>query len=262
MRTIHMPGSRKCSGRIVCPVRFLYGFLLLSLVTIISCGVQSGDGNSSPIKGTATQAENSESVVESSTKTGNGETDQNVERGTSDRIGPDVATSGPTVSPEQGKSDPAETPPEQLQGLPDLSLLQDPEFQRRAKLGHLVAKRRCILCHKIDGRGAVLQPPMIEVSVRRLERMKQFSDHLEKMQQEDPNRYEARKDLFLAIEKEPDLLRKMSQWLHGYLKQPTFDNAQAKMPLQVLKPEEIDQLASYVIQLAIEGVRTGVKPPE
>ena len=98
--------------------------------------------------------------------------------------------------------------------------------------------------------------------MRRLERMKQFSDHLEKMQQEDPNRYEARKDLILAIEKEPNLLRKMSQWLHGYLKQPTFDNAQAKMPLQVLKPEEIDQLASYVIQLAIEGVRTGVKPPE
>ena len=54
----------------------------------------------------------------------------------------------------------------------------------------------------------------------------------------------------------------MSQWLHGYLKQPTFDNAQAKMPLQVLKPEEIDQLASYVIQLAVDGIQEGVKPPE
>ena len=92
--------------------------------------------------------------------------------------------------------------------------------------------------------------------------MQSFSDHLETMRQDDPNRYEAKKELFLAIEDEANQLRKMSLWLHGYLKQPTFDNALAKMPLQVLKPEEIDQLVSYVIQLSIDGVRKGVKPPE
>ena len=98
--------------------------------------------------------------------------------------------------------------------------------------------------------------------MRRLERMNTFSDHVNTMRQEDPNRYEAREKLFLAIEEEADLLHKMSLWLHGYLKQPTFDNAQAKMPLQVLKPEEIDQLVSYVIQLSIDGIREGVKPLE
>ena len=89
-----------------------------------------------------TQTEDPESVVGASAKTGAGESDQNVEPETSDRIGPDLATTGSIVSPEQGKTNPTETPPEQPQGLPDLSLLQDPEFQRRAKLGHLVAKRR------------------------------------------------------------------------------------------------------------------------
>ncbi|MGE4618637.1 MAG: c-type cytochrome [Planctomycetota bacterium] len=140
--------------------------------------------------------------------------------------------------------------------------MNDPAFQRRATLGHLVAKRRCILCHKVDGRGAILQPPLVQVAVRRLGRMEIFPAHLETLRQEDPHRYEAKKDLFDVIEEESDLLRKMSLWLHGYLKQPTFDNAQAKMPLQVLKPEEIDQLVSYVIQLAIDGVKEGVKPPE
>jgi len=43
--------------------------------------------------------------------------------------------------------------------MPDLTLLSDAAFQRNAKMGRLVAKRRCILCHKIEGRGAILQPP-------------------------------------------------------------------------------------------------------
>jgi len=146
--------------------------------------------------------------------------------------------------------------------LPSLRLLEDPAFQMRAKLGHLVAKRRCILCHKVDGRGGILQPPLLQVSVRRLERMNTISEHLARLQADDPDRYQTRVDLFNSIEAEPDQLRKMSIWLHGYLSYPTFDNAEAKMPLQVLKPEEIDQLASYVIQLAIEGVKSGVSGPE
>jgi len=146
--------------------------------------------------------------------------------------------------------------------LPSLRLLEDPAFQMRAKLGHLVAKRRCILCHKVDGRGGILQPPLLQVSVRRLERMNTISEHLARLQADDPDRYQTRVDLFNSIEAEPDQLRKMSIWLHGYLSYPTFDNADAKMPLQVLKPEEIDQLASYVIQLAIEGVKSGVSGPE
>ncbi|MDE0961405.1 MAG: hypothetical protein OSB09_11570 [Planctomycetota bacterium] len=177
-------------------------------------------------------------------------------------VGTDRSTSDPARNKEPASSDAVEPGSADSDRIPESSLLSDADFQRRAKLGHLVAKRRCVLCHKVDGRGGILQPPLIQVSVRRLERMKTISEHLAQLQTDDPDRYQARADLFNSIEAEPDELRKMSIWLHGYLEQPTFDNAQAKMPLPVLKPEEIDQLASYVIQLAVDGVKQGVSTPE
>ncbi len=225
--------------------------ITVSLISIVSCGDgaknpdQEASANGTPVE------QHSGPIVETK-----------VDQGTSGRIDPEVSTKTPNSTQSDQDDTASQDPSAQPQGLPDLSLIEDPAFQRRAKLGHLVAKKRCILCHKIDGRGAILQPPLIQVSVRRLERMQSFSDHLETMRQDDPNRYEAKEELFLAIEDEADQLRKMSLWLHGYLKQPTFDNGQAKMPLQVLKPEEIDQLVSYVIQLSIDGIREGVKALE
>ena len=187
---------------------------------------------------------------------------QEMERPSPGDAGADLSSSNPTPSKEPDPAEVVEPGSSATEEALVSLLLAEPEFERRAKLGHLVAKRRCILCHKVDGRGGILQPPLIQVSVRRLERMKIISEHLDQLQADDPDRYQARVDLFNSIEAEPDLLRKMSIWLHGYLKQPTFDNALAKMPLQVLKPEEIDQLASYVIQLAVEGVKQGVPAPE
>ena len=202
MRTFHLSGTRKCSSRDVFNGRILPGFLLVSLLAILSCGMENDGANSTQTKKrSTTHVENSESVVESSVKTGEKKADRIVERGISDRKGTTVAVEDGSVMPEDVKSNSPEAVSQQLQGLPDLSLLQEPDFQRRAKLGHLVAKRRCILCHKVDGRGAVLQPPLVQVSVRRLERMKEFSDHLELRRQEDPHRYEAREEQFLAIDK-------------------------------------------------------------
>jgi hypothetical protein len=234
----------------------------LLLVSVISC---SADSNNSGQNSTTT-AETSAGNPELTTV----EVPVGTPAPTIEPVGKQeisVTNEPSSDNPEAEKNpEPAPTSSAAASGLPqslsDLSLLEDPAFQRRAKLGHLVAKRRCILCHKVDGRGGILQPPLVQVAVRRLGRMELFPAHLETLRQEDPHRYESKKDLFDAIEDESDLLRKMSRWLHGYLKQPTFDNAQAKMPLQVLKPEEIDQLVSYVIQLAIDGVKEGVKPPE
>ena len=225
--------------------------LAVILISLVSCGDGvEGVEQKTPVK------------INSVQKHPGVDGEPTVGQGNSDSLDPVVGTKAPDPAPSEPHPPASQESTIEAQGLPDLSLTEDPAFQRRAKLGHLVAKKRCILCHKVDGRGAVLQPPLIQVSVRRLERMQSFSDHLETMRQDDPNRYEAKKELFLAIEDEANQLRKMSLWLHGYLKQPTFDNALAKMPLQVLKPEEIDQLVSYVIQLSIDGVRKGVKPPE
>ena len=146
--------------------------------------------------------------------------------------------------------------------MPDLTLLSDAAFQRNAKMGRLVAKRRCILCHKIEGRGAILQPPLVQVSMRRLKRMFDYDEYLEELQGSDPDRFTAGQKTFDAIVAEQDVLKSMRLWLKGYLKQPTFDNSQAKMPLQVLIPAEIEQLACYVIQLAVEGYQKGETPLE
>ena len=181
---------------------------------------------------------------------------------------------GGSVKPEEVGAHSQGMTPEQIEGLsgapeeassyplPDLSLMSEASFQRNAKMGRLVARQRCILCHKIEGRGAILQPPLIQVSMRRLDRMKTYDSHLDQLRTSDPDRYSSKKDLFEKITAEADVLRKMQLWLGGYLRRPTFDNSQAKMPLQVLKPVEVDQLACYVIQLAIEGYQQGEAPLE
>jgi mono/diheme cytochrome c family protein len=225
--------------RVNCRVRIIP---MLLLATVVSCGKEQ-----LPVSPTGSTDPDVAPEVKSTVQDHNGVGSKDDLDATED-VGPTAADDS-TVAEVSGN-------------LPPLRLLEDPAFQMRAKLGHLVAKRRCILCHKVDGRGAILQPPLVQVSVRRLERMNTISEHLTRLQADDPDRYQARVDLFNSIEAEPDQLRKMSIWLHGYLSYPTFDNADAKMPLQVLKPEEIDQLASYVIQLAIEGVKSGVSGPE
>jgi uncharacterized short protein YbdD (DUF466 family) len=165
----------------------------------------------------------------------------------------------------QKQDSPAESdPPKAVTDfpMPDLTLLTDAAFQRNAKMGRLVAKRRCILCHKIEGRGAVLQPPLVQVSMRRLKRMLDYDGYLDQLQDTDPDRFSAGQKTFDAIRQEENVLKSMRLWLKGYLKQPTFDNSQAKMPLQVLIPAEIEQLACYVIQLAVEGYQKGETPLE
>ena len=215
---------------------------MLLLATVVSCGKEQ-----LPVSPTGSTDPDVAAEVKTTVRVHNGVGSENDLDATED-VKP-TAADDPTVA-------------EVSANLPPLTLLEDPAFQMRAKLGHLVAKRRCILCHKVDGRGAILQPPLVQVSVRRLEKMNTISEYLARLQADDPDRYQAKVDLFNSIEAEPDQLRKMSIWLHGYLSYPTFDNAEAKMPLQVLKPEEIDQLASYVIQLAIDGVKSGVSVPE
>ena len=166
----------------------------------------------------------------------------------------------------QNKSSSNEQEPQQPNTIefpmPDLSYLSDEVFQRNAKMGRLVAKKRCILCHKIEGRGAILQPPLVQVSMRRLKRMLDYDQYLTQLETEDPDRFTAGKKTFEAIRDEADVLKSMRLWLKGYLRQPTFDNSQAKMPLQVLTPAEIEQLASYVIQLGVEGYQKGETPLE
>ncbi len=227
---------------------FLKIFLISALMGISACepstGKQSSHGGQIGGQGSDT-----------STGVGQGtEGDTGASEGSQSPQGPKVtATGNPAGSKE---------PIIPAIALPDLTLMSDEVFQRNAKMGRLVARQRCILCHKIEGRGAILQPPLVQVSMRRLKRMLTYDKFLEELKISDPDRFHANNDKFLAIKEEEDVLKSMKLWLRGYLKQPTFDNSQAKMPLQVLRPAEIEQLACYVIQLAVEGYQTGETPLE
>ena len=217
------------------PIHFMKTVLILSLLVIFGCD-SSGSQQASP---SGSPKETKESVPQKSA--------------------PEVTATAKETSDETSEEQKAvisDFP------MPDLTLLSDEVFQRNAKMGRLVAKRRCILCHKIEGRGAILQPPLVQVSMRRLQRMLNYDQYLKELSQKDPDRFSAGKKTFDAITEESDVLASMRLWLKGYLRQPTFDNSQAKMPLQVLVPAEIDQLASYVIQLAVEGYQKGETPLE
>ena len=127
--------------------------------------------------------------------------------------------------------------------------LDDPAWQLKAKLGKSIAKKRCVICHKIDGKGGVLSPPMEEVTPKRFDAMKNYAAHVKALKGQDPARYRASKDKIDAIVNEKDRYQQMILWLKAYLKKPTFDNGKAKMTPQSLKPAEFEQVIAYLLTL-------------
>lgn len=127
--------------------------------------------------------------------------------------------------------------------------LDDPKMQQSAKLGRLLAKKRCVICHKVEGKGGILSPPIEEVTALRFEKMREYSKFVAELKAKDPARYNAGKKTFEKIEAEENRYKKLMLWLEAYLKRPTFDNAQAKMTKQPLKDHEIDQLIAYLLTL-------------
>ena len=195
-------------------------------------------------------------------------------------------TSGPTTAPEKDsqkppaipemvaeaeKSTPAdlseETATDEVKGkdqgpVPEAGhpLLDDEKFKKEAILGRLLAKKRCIICHKVEGKGGILSPPMEEVSLGRLTKMKTYQDHVNTLKSDDPQRFESKKEVLEGILAEKDLYKQMRMWLTAYLRQPTFDNGMAKMQKQPLKNTEIRQLTAYVITVAKASSDKANKP--
>ncbi len=127
--------------------------------------------------------------------------------------------------------------------------LDDPKWQQNAKLGKLIAKKRCVICHKIDGKGGVLSPPMEEVTPKRFNAMEKYGDYVQTLKGQDPARYRASKEKIDSIVNENDRYQQLILWLQSYLKKPTFDNGKAKMTPQSLKPVEVEQIIAYLLTL-------------
>ena len=127
--------------------------------------------------------------------------------------------------------------------------LDDPAWQLKAKLGKSIAKKRCVICHKIDGKGGVLSPPMEEVTAKRFEDMLKYDAYVKNLKAKDPARYRVSKKKIDAIVAEGDRYQKLILWLKAYLKKPTFDNGKAKMTPQTLKKEELENVIAYLLTL-------------
>ena len=127
--------------------------------------------------------------------------------------------------------------------------LDDPQWKLKAKLGKSIAKKRCVICHKIDGKGGVLSPPMEEVTAKRFEDMLKYDAYVKNLKAKDPARYRVSKKKIDAIVAEGDRYQKLILWLKAYLKKPTFDNGKAKMTPQTLKKEELENVIAYLLTL-------------
>jgi len=209
-------------------------FSLGVMVSALGCGeagpshtpqVEKADPTNSPATGEKAPVVSTEETV-----------------GTEKSQGSEVSTEATTegVGAESVESVPAAHHP----------LLDDDQFKKQAILGRLLAKKRCIICHKVEGKGGILSPPMEEVSLARLVKMKTFEEHAENLETNDPQRYESKKEIFEGILAEEDEFKRMRLWLMAYLRQPTFDNPMAKMQKQPLKSTEITQLTAYVLTVA------------
>ena len=129
------------------------------------------------------------------------------------------------------------------------SPLEDPEWQKKAKLGKSLAKKRCVICHKIDGKGGMLSPPMEEVTAKRFVANDEYAKYVANLKRTDPARYRASKETIDKIAAEEDRYQRLVLWLEQYLVKPTFDNGKAKMTPQSLKKEELEQVIAFVLSL-------------
>ena len=127
--------------------------------------------------------------------------------------------------------------------------LDDPKMKQKAKLGKIFAKKRCVICHKIDGKGGVLSPPMEEVTAQRFKAMANYDKFVQRLKATDPARYNVSKKRIQAILDEENRYQKLMLWLKAYLDKPTFDNGQAKMVKQVMKPKEVENVIAWLLTL-------------
>jgi len=129
------------------------------------------------------------------------------------------------------------------------ALLADPELAQKAKLGRALAQTRCTMCHKVEGKGGVISPPLEQVTAERFAKMPGYGTYLGELKAKDPARYNASKQVFEAIAADTDPKRRTLRWLDAYLAKPTFDNAQAKMLKQVLTAEQTAHILAYLLTL-------------
>ena len=140
------------------------------------------------------------------------------------------------------------------------ALLADPNLAQKGKLGRSLAQTRCTMCHKVDGKGGVLSPPLEQVTAERFVKMTNYGTYLAELKAKDPARFNASRKIFDEIEADTNPQRRTLRWLDAYLAKPTFDNGQAKMLKQVLTAEQVEQMLAYLLTLEPKSAEPEKKP--
>lgn len=115
--------------------------------------------------------------------------------------------------------------------------------------GEKLAMQRCLMCHRIEGKGAALGPPMDEALGKVMAFIPTYGGRAAKLQTITPNVYEKNRAAIQSVERESDPVRRYERWLDAYLQNPQFDDPANKMvPTPLTDSERADVVAWLATQ--------------
>ncbi len=109
----------------------------------------------------------------------------------------------------------------------------------------------CTSCHSVNGRGGKRAPALTHVATKIQNRLnsKEYWDRLEKIKESNSRIYQRHKDTYARLGQEQGK-EKVRLWFLTYLKDPKFDNPEAKMPSYLTVPQErLNSTVDYLMSL-------------
>jgi len=120
-------------------------------------------------------------------------------------------------------------------------------------VGKLIAKSKCQVCHKIDGKSATGIGPEMNENYRDYVagKMVLYRDRIAGLKIQNREIYDANAtaiEAILALEGHPD--QQMAVWLRNYIANPTFDRVSANgmTPIRLSK-KKMDDVIAYLLSL-------------
>lgn len=113
-------------------------------------------------------------------------------------------------------------------------------------LGKKVAMNKCVLCHKVEGRGGVIGPTMDEAVARVRKHLGDYSAHRDKLKVAASGLYAKNQAAIDAIAAESDRERRFALWMDAYIPDPQFDGLPSKMAAVPLSDQDRADVIAYL----------------
>jgi cytochrome c2 len=112
--------------------------------------------------------------------------------------------------------------------------------------GRAVAAKKCELCHKIDGNGGTLAPPMEESLAKVDKLLADYPGRARELAQRDSQEYARSRRAIEGIVTLPNARERFEPWLLAYLGDPKFDDPSNRMQTSVLTPQELADVVAWL----------------